>query len=189
MFSAIKLMQRELGPTHISADIGCHSFATFAPFSLRQFHPRLRHVAGERGGGDPQHGTAPDRDHGRRRVLAQRPHHRCRLEPVQQGRRRADRDAERLRLRHRPAVSAVERRQPQRHADRHDHRADLRSLGVKWLRTVRSYSVARMARRSSRPCAAPSAAQGDHRRRRMPARAPARVRAEDAERSRAESAQ
>src|SRR5262249_18744465 len=30
VFSAIKLMQRELGPTHISADIGCHSFATFA---------------------------------------------------------------------------------------------------------------------------------------------------------------
>src|SRR5205823_3687623 len=28
------LMQRELGKTHISADIGCHSFATFAPFSL-----------------------------------------------------------------------------------------------------------------------------------------------------------
>ena len=27
-------MQREVGPTHISADIGCHSFATFAPFSL-----------------------------------------------------------------------------------------------------------------------------------------------------------
>ncbi len=34
VFAAIKLMQRELGPTHISADIGCHSFATFAPFSL-----------------------------------------------------------------------------------------------------------------------------------------------------------
>jgi indolepyruvate ferredoxin oxidoreductase alpha subunit len=34
VFSAIKLMQRELGPTHISADIGCHSFATFAPFSM-----------------------------------------------------------------------------------------------------------------------------------------------------------
>src|SRR3954453_21194725 len=34
VFSAIKLMQRDLGPTHISADIGCHSFATFAPFSL-----------------------------------------------------------------------------------------------------------------------------------------------------------
>ncbi len=34
VFAAIKLAQRELGPTHISADIGCHSFATFAPFSL-----------------------------------------------------------------------------------------------------------------------------------------------------------
>jgi indolepyruvate ferredoxin oxidoreductase alpha subunit len=34
VFSAIKLAQRELGPTHISADIGCHSFATFAPFSF-----------------------------------------------------------------------------------------------------------------------------------------------------------
>src|SRR6185312_5149168 len=29
-----KLMQREIGPTHISADIGCHAFATFAPFSM-----------------------------------------------------------------------------------------------------------------------------------------------------------
>jgi indolepyruvate ferredoxin oxidoreductase alpha subunit len=34
VFSAIKLAQREVGPTHISADIGCHSFATFAPFSM-----------------------------------------------------------------------------------------------------------------------------------------------------------
>jgi len=34
VFSAIKLAQREVGPTHISADIGCHAFATFAPFSF-----------------------------------------------------------------------------------------------------------------------------------------------------------
>src|SRR5262245_8206087 len=34
VFSAIKLAQRDIGQTHISADIGCHSFATFAPFSL-----------------------------------------------------------------------------------------------------------------------------------------------------------
>jgi len=34
VFAAIKLTQREIGPTHISADIGCHSFATFAPFSM-----------------------------------------------------------------------------------------------------------------------------------------------------------
>jgi indolepyruvate ferredoxin oxidoreductase alpha subunit len=34
VFTAIKLAQREIGPTHISGDIGCHAFATFAPFSL-----------------------------------------------------------------------------------------------------------------------------------------------------------
>jgi indolepyruvate ferredoxin oxidoreductase alpha subunit len=34
VFSALKLVQREIGPMHISADIGCHSFATFAPFSM-----------------------------------------------------------------------------------------------------------------------------------------------------------
>ena len=50
-------------------------------------------------------------------------------------------------LRHRPAVSAVERG-----ANRSGTptgmtiEQTLRSLGVKWLRTVRSYSVARMAR-------------------------------------------
>jgi indolepyruvate ferredoxin oxidoreductase alpha subunit len=34
VFSALKLVQREIGPVHYSADIGCHSFATFAPFGM-----------------------------------------------------------------------------------------------------------------------------------------------------------
>ena len=34
VFSAIKQLQLELGPFHISSDIGCHSFATAAPFNL-----------------------------------------------------------------------------------------------------------------------------------------------------------
>ncbi len=33
-FSAMKLLQREVGPLHISADIGCHSFATLPPFNM-----------------------------------------------------------------------------------------------------------------------------------------------------------
>jgi indolepyruvate ferredoxin oxidoreductase alpha subunit len=33
VFSALKLAQQELGPVHVAADIGCHSFATFEPFS------------------------------------------------------------------------------------------------------------------------------------------------------------
>ncbi len=34
VFSAIKLAQQDIGPVHVAADIGCHSFATFEPFSL-----------------------------------------------------------------------------------------------------------------------------------------------------------
>jgi indolepyruvate ferredoxin oxidoreductase alpha subunit len=34
LFSAMKLLQRETGPLHISADIGCHSFATLPPFNM-----------------------------------------------------------------------------------------------------------------------------------------------------------
>ena len=33
VFSAMKLLRQEMGPVHVSADIGCHSFATFAPFN------------------------------------------------------------------------------------------------------------------------------------------------------------
>ena len=34
LFAAMKLIQRETGPVHISADIGCHSFATLPPFNM-----------------------------------------------------------------------------------------------------------------------------------------------------------
>jgi indolepyruvate ferredoxin oxidoreductase alpha subunit len=34
VFAAIRLAEREVGRPHIAADIGCHAFATFAPFSL-----------------------------------------------------------------------------------------------------------------------------------------------------------
>ncbi|HEX9772012.1 MAG TPA: indolepyruvate ferredoxin oxidoreductase subunit alpha [Steroidobacteraceae bacterium] len=34
LFTAMKLIEREDGPLHVSADIGCHSFATLPPFDL-----------------------------------------------------------------------------------------------------------------------------------------------------------
>jgi len=34
LFTAVKLLEKEMGPVHISADIGCHSFATLPPFNL-----------------------------------------------------------------------------------------------------------------------------------------------------------
>ncbi|MBE53247.1 MAG: indolepyruvate ferredoxin oxidoreductase [Pelagibacterales bacterium] len=35
-FSALKMIENDIGKIHISTDIGCHSFATFAPFSFGQ---------------------------------------------------------------------------------------------------------------------------------------------------------
>ena len=34
VFSAIKLLKEEIGDIHIAADIGCHAFGTFEPFSM-----------------------------------------------------------------------------------------------------------------------------------------------------------
>ncbi len=34
VFSALKLLQKDIGKIHISADIGCHTFSTLAPFSM-----------------------------------------------------------------------------------------------------------------------------------------------------------
>ena len=35
-FSALKMVEKDIGKIHVSTDIGCHSFATFAPFSFGQ---------------------------------------------------------------------------------------------------------------------------------------------------------
>jgi len=34
VFSAIKLVERDTGPLHVSADIGCHTFSTLPPFNI-----------------------------------------------------------------------------------------------------------------------------------------------------------
>jgi len=34
VFAALKLVQQDVGPVHVAADIGCHAFATFEPFSM-----------------------------------------------------------------------------------------------------------------------------------------------------------
>ena len=34
IFTAMKLVERELGPHHVSADIGCHLFSILPPFNL-----------------------------------------------------------------------------------------------------------------------------------------------------------
>lgn len=34
VFSAMKIVERELGPAHVCADIGCHAFSTLPPFNV-----------------------------------------------------------------------------------------------------------------------------------------------------------
>ena len=34
LFSAIKILEKDIGPTHVSCDIGCHTFSTLPPFNL-----------------------------------------------------------------------------------------------------------------------------------------------------------
>ena len=97
------------------------------------------------------------------------------VEPVQQGRRRAGRHAERLYLA--PPASNIlpsSTAKPQRRGDRHDIEATLSSLGVNWLRTCAPTASPTWPRRCKEAMrTAEHGPQGDHRRRRMPARAPA----------------
>jgi indolepyruvate ferredoxin oxidoreductase alpha subunit len=34
LFASLKLLQKQMGPLHVSADIGCHSFGTLPPFNV-----------------------------------------------------------------------------------------------------------------------------------------------------------
>jgi indolepyruvate ferredoxin oxidoreductase alpha subunit len=102
VFSAMKLVAKDIGRPHVSMDVGCHAFASFEPFSQgnrdepRRGRRRESDVVKARRGGD-----------GRRRLLAQRPAFRRGVEPHEQGRRRARHHEERLRLGDRHAGAAL----------------------------------------------------------------------------------
>jgi indolepyruvate ferredoxin oxidoreductase, alpha subunit len=145
VFSAIKLMQRELGPTHISADIGCHSFATFAPFSLGNtilgYGMSLASAAG----------VGPN--------LAKRPiaimgdggfWHNGLITGVASNLFNKG-DGVLVVMQNGYTSATGQQYMPSSTASRSgaaagmDIEQTLRTLGVKWLRKVRSYSVAKMA--------------------------------------------
>ena len=103
VFAALKLAQQEVGPVHIAADIGCHAFGDLRAVLVGPLDPRLRHEPGE-----PRRRVADDEaphagDHGRRRLLAQRPADRRAERAVQRRRRGAGDHQERLHLGHRHA--------------------------------------------------------------------------------------
>jgi indolepyruvate ferredoxin oxidoreductase, alpha subunit len=146
VFSAIKLMQRELGPTHISADIGCHSFATFAPFSLGNsilgYGMSLASAAA----------VAPNMD---RRPIAVMGDggfwHNGLITGVASNLFNKG-DGVLIVMKNGYASATGQQYLPSSTANRLGAptgmtiERTLRSLGVKWLRTVRSYSVAKMTK-------------------------------------------
>ncbi|MGZ3289021.1 MAG: thiamine pyrophosphate-dependent enzyme [Xanthobacteraceae bacterium] len=146
VFSAIKLMQRELGPTHISADIGCHSFATFAPFSLGNsilgYGMSLASAAA----------VTPNMD---RRPIAVMGDggfwHNGLITGVASNLFNKG-DGVLIVMQNGYTSATGQQYLPSSAANRIGSRTGmtieqtLRSLGVKWLRTVRSYSVAKMTK-------------------------------------------
>ena len=145
VFAALKLAQREIGPAHISADIGCHSFATFAPFSMGNsilgYGMSLASAAA----------VAPN--------LKARPisvmgdggfWHNGLITGVASNLFNKN-DGVLIVMQNGYTSATGQQYMPSSKASRQgtapgmDVESTLRAFGVKWLRTVRSYSVAKMA--------------------------------------------
>ncbi len=146
VFAALKLTQRDIGPTHISADIGCHSFATFAPFSMGNsilgYGMSLASAAA----------VAPN--------LKARPisvmgdggfWHNGLITGVASNLFNKN-DGVLIVMQNGYTSATGQQYMPSSHASRQgvapgmDIESTLRSFGVKWLRTVRTYSVATMVK-------------------------------------------
>ena len=174
VFSAIKLMQRELGPTHISTDIGCHSFATFAPFSLGNsilgYGMSLASAAA----------VTPNMEKRPIAIMGDGGFWHNGLITGVASNMFNKGDGVLIVMQNGYASATGQQYIPSSVTSRDgptpgvDIEQTLRIMGVKWLRTVRSYSVALMAKTLKEAMkTAERGLQGDHRRRRMPARAPA----------------
>ena len=171
VFSAIKLMEKDLGKTHISCDIGCHTFSALPPFSIGQtvlgyglglasstgiapnFDKRVISIMGD--GGFWHNGL----DHGRRQFR------------LQQERFDPDRHEERLHLGHRLAMGAVDAEggqfRPVPHVDRGDGARARRQMAAQgaYLRCLQNGQDPETGDDHD-----PEGPEGHHRRERMHAR-------------------
>ena len=145
VFAAIKLAQREIGPTHISADIGCHSFATFAPFSLGNSILGYGMSLASAAAVGPNMGKRPIAIMGDGGFW-----HNGLITGVASNMFNKG-DGVLIVMQNGYASATGQQYLPSSNANRSGTptgitiEKTLRSLGVNWLRTVRSYSVAKMA--------------------------------------------
>src|SRR5713226_8608648 len=146
VFSAIKLVQREIGPTHISADIGCHSFGTLPPFSLGNsilgYGMSLASAAA----------VGPNMDRRSIAVMGDGGFWHNGLITGVASNLFNHGDGVLIGMKNGYASATGQQYLPSSAANRLGAptgmtiEQTLRSLGVKWLRTVRSYSVAKMTK-------------------------------------------
>ncbi len=154
VFSALKLAQQDSGPVHIAADIGCHAFGTFEPFSMGHSILGYGMSLASRAGVSPMM---------QRRSLAIMGDggfwHNGLLTGVQSALFNGD-DAVLLIFKNgytsatgtQDIISTPDDAMKERAVDKQQSLVDknqtieatLRGLGVQWLRTVHTYRVARM---------------------------------------------
>ena len=144
IFSAIKILERELGPAHVSADIGCHTFAALPPFNVGNT------VMGYGLGLASTAGLAPN--YGKRVISIMGDGgfwHNGMLSGVAAA--QANKSDSVLLVVNNGYTSATGwQLLPSSRQDRHGNKRDMsiekamRGLGVKWIRTVRTYSIAKM---------------------------------------------
>ena len=146
IFSALKIMEKELGPAHISADIGCHTFAALPPFNVGNtvmgyglglassaglapsFHKRVISIMGDGGfwHNGMSSGVAAAQANGNDAIL--------------------------LVVKNGYTSATGWQLLPSSLRDRYGNPRDmsiekvLRGFGVRWLKTVRTYSIARMVK-------------------------------------------
>ena len=145
VFAAIKLAEREVGRTHISADIGCHSFATMPPFNLGNsilgYGMSLASAAA----------VAPNLDKRPIAIMGDGGFWHNGLVSGVASNLFNKGDGVLLIMQNGYTSATGQQFMPSSPASRDGSASGmtiekaLRALGVKWLRTVRSYSVAKMA--------------------------------------------
>ena len=145
VFSALKLVERELGPTHVCADIGCHTFSTLPPFEIGST------VLGYGLGLASASGVAP---HFGKRVVSVMGDggfwHGGLTSGVANAVFNGD-DGVLIVMNNGFTSATGGQRVPSTGRDPRDRRIDmsitkaLRGVGVEWVRTVRSHRVGRMA--------------------------------------------
>jgi indolepyruvate ferredoxin oxidoreductase alpha subunit len=184
VFSALKLAQQQTGPVHIAADIGCHAFGTFEPFSMGHS------ILGYGMSLASRAGVAPMMNRRTLSIMGDGGFwHNGLLTGVQSALFNDD-DAVLLIFKNgytsatgtQDIISTPDDETKERAVDKQQSLVDknqtieatLKGLGVKWMRTVTTYDVERMRKAADRGAHQRlQRPEGGHRRGRVPAGAPA----------------